>query len=274
LGRVATYTGLQIDVIEPVRPDATTIEDFLNLGSEKSAKSDRGSTIAWLGHLAVLQNMVASDFQTALIMEDDVDFDVTIKSQIRRLANAIQLFTNTSHNTSPYGTAWEVLWLGHCGERWDRARSSLQYPDSSRIQQEQYIGWKETSFEVIRDDHRLVQWAAGPTCTFAYAVTSAGATKILDLASKGRSTAFDTELSALCVFGKLKCITVMPQLFVHYVPHATGGEYVSEVEIETKNGDRSIDDSHLDLAMGQTQNIVKSARCMAMFGKGCLPGPG
>ena len=267
------YTGLQIDVIEPVRPDAKTIEDFLDLGSEKAGKSDRGSTIAWLGHLAVLQDMVASGFETALIVEDDVDFDITIKSQMRRLANAVQGFTNTSYSTSPYGTAWEVLWLGHCGERWDRGRSSLQYPDSSRIQQEQYVGWKETSSRVIRDEHRLVQWAAGPTCTFAYAVTSSGATKILDLASKGRSTAFDTELSALCVFGKLKCVTVMPQLFVHYVPHAKRGEYVSEVERETNDGDRSVDDSHLDLVMGQTQNIVRSVRCMAMFGKSCLPGP-
>ena len=268
------YTGLQIDVIEQVRPDAKTVKDFLNLGPEKAAKSDRGSTNAWLGHLAVLQDMVASGFQTALIVEDDVDFDVAIKSQMRRLANAVQRFTHTSHKTSPYGTAWEVLWLGHCGERWDRARYSLQYPDSSRIKQEQYVGWEETSFMVIRDNHRLVQWAAGPTCTFAYAVTFAGATKILDLASKGRSTAFDTELSALCVFGKLKCITVMPQLFVHYVPNATGGEYVSEVDRENKNGEQPLDDSQLDLVIGQTQNIVRSARCMAMFGKTCLPGLG
>jgi hypothetical protein len=63
----------------------------------------------------------------------------------------------------------------------------------------------------------------------------------------------------------------MPQLFMHYVPNATNGEYVSEIDRETRNGD-PVDDSQLDLVMGKTQNIVKSARCMAMFGNSCLPG--
>lgn len=261
-----------MEVIEPAQPTTGTINDFLALGGEMKAKPDRGSTIAWLGHLAVLQDMIALGLQTALIVEDDVDFDVTIKSQMLKLAAAGQHFTKTSYTTSPYGSNWDLLWLGHCGESWNRARSSLQYPDSSRVPQEQYRGWKETSFDSIRDNHRLVQWASGPTCTYAYAVTLNGAKRILDLASKGRSTAFDIELSGLCVFGKLKCITVMPPLFVHYVPNATHGEYVSEIERETKNGERPADDTQLDLAMGETQNIVKSARCMAMFEKACLPG--
>jgi GR25 family glycosyltransferase involved in LPS biosynthesis len=266
------YTGLQIEVIEPARPDTEIIDDFLALSVDMVAKPDRGSTLAWLGHLAVLQDMVSSGIETALILEDDVDFDVTIKSQMLKLSAAAQQFTNTSQDTSPYGSAWDVLWLGHCGESWNRARSSLQYPDSSRVPQNRYRGWQETSFGAIRDDHRLVQWSSGPTCTYAYAVTLDGAKRILKLASKGRSTAFDIELSGLCVFGKLKCVTVMPPLFVQYVPAATNGEYVSEIERETKDGETPADDSQLDLAMGETQNIVKSARCMSMFGKTCLPG--
>ena len=163
------------------------------------------------------------------------------------------------------------MWLGHCGERWNRARSSLQYPDSSRISQDQYIGWKEASFETIRDNHRLIQWASGPTCTFAYAVTLSGARNILALSDKGRSTAFDTELSDLCIFDSLRCITVTPQVFVHYVPNATAADYVSEIDRENNHVERPGDDSHLDQEMGRTQNIVKSARCMAMFGDSCLP---
>lgn len=134
------------------------------------------------------------------------------------------------------------------------------------------MGWKETSFETIRDEHRLVQWASGPTCTFAYAVTLTGAEKILGLASKGQSTAFDTELSDLCLFGGLRCITVTPQLFMHYVPHAGDGEPTSEIDRENRHEEKPLDDSHFDLVMGQTQNIGKSVRCVAMFGRSCLPG--
>jgi hypothetical protein len=98
------YTGLEIEVIEPARSDTEMIEDFLALGPEMTAKPDRGSTLAWLGHLAVLQNMVASGVATALIVEDDVDFDIMIKSQMRKLATAVQHFTNTSHENFPYVT--------------------------------------------------------------------------------------------------------------------------------------------------------------------------
>ena len=188
-----------------------------------------------------------------------------------RLASAVQQFTNAPPETSLYGSGWDVIWLGHCGERWDRSKSSLQYPDDSRISPDGYIGWKEASFEVIRDNHRLIRWAAGPICTFAYAVTSTGSRKILSLADKGRSTAFDTELSELCLFGGLKCITVSPQLFMHYVP-SSDGKSASEIDRENKHKEVPVDDGDLDLVMGQTQNIVKSARCMAMFGKSCIPG--
>jgi hypothetical protein len=116
-----------------------------------------------------------------------------------RLASAVQQFTYAPPETSLYGSGWDVMWLGHCGERWDRTKSSLQYPDDSRLSPDDCIDWKEASFEVIRDNHRFIRLAAGPICTFAYAITSTRARKILSLANKGRSTAFDIELSELCL---------------------------------------------------------------------------
>lgn len=61
------YTGLQIEVIEPARPDTELIDDFLALGMDMIVKPDRGSTLAWLGHLAVLQNMVSSGIRPHLL---------------------------------------------------------------------------------------------------------------------------------------------------------------------------------------------------------------
>jgi hypothetical protein len=75
---------MQIDIFTPSKPSQQVIDGFLDLGPEKAAKPDRGSTLAWLGHLEVLQNMVASGSATALILEDDVDWDIAIKSQMKR----------------------------------------------------------------------------------------------------------------------------------------------------------------------------------------------
>jgi hypothetical protein len=70
-------------------------------------------------------------------------------------------------------------------------------------------------------------------------------------------------------FGGLKCITVTPQLSMHYVP-SSDGKSASEIQ-GNRAREAPADDGDLDLVMGQTQNTVKSARCMAMFGKSCLP---
>lgn len=78
------FSELEIDVITSTKPNQKTIEDFLDLGPEKSVKTDLGSLLAWLGHLELLRSMVASGLVTALIVEDDVDWDVVVKSQMFR----------------------------------------------------------------------------------------------------------------------------------------------------------------------------------------------
>jgi hypothetical protein len=95
---------------------------------------------------------VDQDLATALIMEDDVDWDIRVKSQLYEFAGALNLLTqplahgNSKYadptfpspkqdaedptelypgqelstvppKSSPYGDDWDVLWLGHCGAR-------------------------------------------------------------------------------------------------------------------------------------------------------------
>jgi hypothetical protein len=47
---------------------------------------------------------VAADYKTALILEDDVDWDVTIKDQMRLASDAVREFTFVDNeDRTPYG---------------------------------------------------------------------------------------------------------------------------------------------------------------------------
>ena len=67
--------------------------------------------------LALRLDSVASDLDTAMIIEDDVDWDVAIKEQMPLISDAVANFSRVDlNNPAPYGRSWDVLWLGHCGE--------------------------------------------------------------------------------------------------------------------------------------------------------------
>jgi hypothetical protein len=108
------------------------------------------------------RSIVEQNITSALVMEDDIDWDIRIKSQMRDFARASRLlvqplahttdqyldlshpqptkdqqytdFNVNEHTTSdpvdsPYGdlSRWNLLWLGHCGCRFPRA-SDLNVP--------------------------------------------------------------------------------------------------------------------------------------------------
>jgi hypothetical protein len=100
--------------------------------------------------------IVEQNITSALVLEDDIDWDLRIKSQMREFARASRLLVQPLHGatdsyldpthpepredqeysdfdinsnavtepkTSPYGdiSRWDLLWLGHCGARFPRA---------------------------------------------------------------------------------------------------------------------------------------------------------
>ena len=105
--------------------------------------------------LLILSRIVEQNLTSALVLEDDVDWDLRIKSQMHDFAKAsivlIQPVPGTDHPldptypepshgqtstdfdvkieeitnsySSPYGdiARWDLLWLGHCGCRFPRA---------------------------------------------------------------------------------------------------------------------------------------------------------
>ncbi|KAK1772469.1 Procollagen galactosyltransferase 1 [Phialemonium atrogriseum] len=106
---------------------------------------------SWRAHMNAIQEVVRRNLTSALILEDDVDWDVRIRKQLRDFALSTRVLTqplvgssglyadstypNPSKDSpgtiadisfgrlpqteqpkiSPYGDGWDVLWVGHCG---------------------------------------------------------------------------------------------------------------------------------------------------------------
>lgn len=142
----AALSGLEVEYVDGVTEVA---RKYLPPGDD--SPSD-GSLAAYRAHMNVLRKIIEQNLTSALVMEDDVDWDVRIKSQMQDFARGSRLllqplegttdqfldpsyphpsegqvpldfdinkFNTTLPYTSPYGDVdrWDLLWLGHCGGR-------------------------------------------------------------------------------------------------------------------------------------------------------------
>ena len=267
----ASLTGLTISTPAQPQNSQEFIKAFERIGPDTpQTRPSHGSATAWLAHLDMLKYVVASRFTTAFIIEDDVDWDIEIKAQIRLVSTNVRNLTKTpTTDPNPYGSGWDVLWLGNCGEQSMEKGNHIDYPDTTRIPGEDYAGWaKQFVTKFVPNDHRRVQEASNPVCTFGYGITQTSAKRIVTLLSRASDEAFDVALQHQCVGGKLRCIVVTPELFHHYEPPKDFG-YVSGVHEGDGQG-ASADEEAFESVKGSTANIAKSARCQALFQSTCV----
>ncbi|KAI1204920.1 glycosyltransferase family 25 protein [Annulohypoxylon truncatum] len=268
-------TGLEFTIPPQGQNSDDLIRAFQNIGADRGAKRpEYGSARAWLSHLDLLKYVIASDLETALIIEDDVDWDVRIKSEMRLVSDNVRAYTRVREDDpTPFGKNWDVLWLGHCGSIiTDDMAEPRVYADDSRCETDLYSGWSKRFLrEKLTEGHRQVQTSMLTVCTFGFGVTKHGARKMLPLLSKGGDEAYDVALSGYCRDQKLKCLVVNPQLFNHYEPPPDSG-YLSDVHVGDGKGQTS-DDVDFEDSMGTTGNIMKSARCEALFHETCMRPP-
>ena len=283
----ADLTGLTITIPPHPHTSPKLGDAFANLGAHDifdedgellrggDAHPSHGAAMAWLAHMDMIKYVIMQDYETALILEDDVDWDVRIKEQMLRVAPAVRGFAGV-HDVSqndqvPYGNGWDILWIGQCRETIDDSRGTLawqEFFDNTRPKSDNYTGWGKDDTWKLTEDHRAVVWANEPLCTFAYAVSRRGAGRILEWAGAGKGEAFDVKLMWGCKpDGPLRCVTVYPEVMHQYFP-PEDLEYHSAVDLE--NGDKfgeESDDSRFEETMGSTANIIRSARCEAIWGE-------
>ncbi|KAK7544540.1 uncharacterized protein J3D65DRAFT_581827 [Phyllosticta citribraziliensis] len=148
----AAATGLQIEYVDGV----TEVEEKALPPGGAEVHLNKGGLGNWRAHMNIARMIVEQNITSALVLEDDADWDLRIKSQMQDFARAahilVQSKPGTSHqyldptwpqpsagqspqnfvvgeevtaepSTSPYGDIdrWDLFWLGHCGTRFPRA---------------------------------------------------------------------------------------------------------------------------------------------------------
>ncbi|KAL5041765.1 hypothetical protein BDW71DRAFT_191185 [Aspergillus fruticulosus] len=270
LQAAAQLTGLDIQIPPqpPISPEI--IDAFASLGPEDARHPNHGSAVAWMAHLDLIKHVVQSEFETALILEDDVDWDLSIREQMVGVAEAVRRLTKTADSTAdstaaPYGLSWDVLWVGLCAETWDRGFETQFIDDETVIPADRYVGLGKAPVDRLPSGQRAVFYSGAPICTFAYALTREGARNVLLDVGAGKDEAFDISLMNGCRERNLTCISVLPELFRHYIPSdKVGGSSLVNSKGDGETG------TDIEEEMGHTENILESARCHALWGQPCL----
>lgn len=306
---MGALTGLQFTFLPAV--DGNNVPDnAMPPKAEGWTGKVRGS---WRAHMDALWHVVQNNLSTAIIFEDDLDWDVRIRSQAQDFALAsrallqplagrpgnkaefadptyptvqpkdveldppplsfAQLPPTQPPLTSPYGDGWDLLWLGHCGvqqpvgnpkDGWaERSRvlsrgAVVRLGDATVPQAKHIHSWDDDGHARFREaypDHtRVTHHSLDAVCTFAYAVSQAGARKILyELGLWKMDDPFDLGLRQFCDgimgHGRHICLTTQPSLFSHY-EHKDGSELDHE---KTWNIRWSARENLLKLLDGKTE---------------------
>ncbi|KAE8384727.1 hypothetical protein BDV23DRAFT_166244 [Aspergillus alliaceus] len=265
----ANLTGLSIDIPPqpPIHPDLVTT--FETLGQDGIERPTHGASIAWLAHLDIIKYTIQADLDTVLILEDDADWDVSIRSQMIKVAEGVRNLTKTTEiGTAPYGRDWDVLWIGHCGEYWEDMYETILFEDPTACPHKYYFGWAKSFVERMPDHQRAVYRSVNPVCSFAYGLSRPGSRKVLELLGAGQDEAFDVSMMHSCKAGKLNCISVLPEVVHQYFPSPAFGV---KSKVDIGNGEQAgPDETEFEHIKGSTENILESARCRALWDQRCL----
>lgn len=206
-------------------------------------------------------SVIANSYSTALVLEDDADWDVNIKAQLREFARGLHSLKGDKKvsKQAPYGTDWDLLWIGGCASG-PHANETQFYaiPDDPTVPRVERRGtwlgpldsWKDVFPE---DSTRFIYRAEVGCCTYGYAVTNRGAKKILTaLAIDHIEAPVDNAMSELCGgLGdreRIECFAPFPNLIGTYRP--AGPAYKDS---DINSGDQSVHEE-------QAYNLVYSTR--------------
>ncbi|KAI1875158.1 hypothetical protein JX265_004216 [Neoarthrinium moseri] len=279
-GAVSNLNFTWLDGIDETMGVSKTVED-----DGAPSRQSAGARGSWRAHMNAIQAIVDQGLESALIMEDDIDWDVRLKSQMRSFSTAVRawlsrtepsawsqghketaqevadrvttpipFFPVADKNRSPYGSGWDVLWLGHCGTEFPSSHQSqrrISIPDDTTVPAPRHLkphpfALNDPLGELYPPHTRVVHASSGTVCTLAYAVSRRGAKRLQQQFGPAAFTKqWDLALGDWCDDGtessetgagpagdhagngedetgnRPLCLTVQPPIVNHY--HAQGG---------------------------------------------------
>ena len=194
---------------------------------------------------------MAERVTTALVIESDADWDMRVKDIMTMVAEGVEAIVdwpfvpiNTTKRFGPSGAAspyhgdWDIIWMGHCGSS-NHGNGRLYAMNDTSVPPEglEYTFSSPPSDEQHRPGTRMVYQASNTVCSTAYAISHAGAVKLVDYFKEAEDN-LDLALSAYCRDHKdLTCIGVWPQVITAASSHSNiehpDGEVAPSSQVET-----------------------------------------
>ncbi|KAF2482730.1 hypothetical protein BDY17DRAFT_317307 [Neohortaea acidophila] len=256
LEQAAAVTELNLTI--PTQKEWTDA-DVLNFRWKKAPQKSKigaGSIKSWLSHRLVLQEFLDSGLETALIIEDDVDWDIRLRSQqiplTQRAARDLLDPRSKSPKKYPWGEphSWDVLWLGHCGDYWNEIDLGVgvghHHPE--QLNRMPHAIWPDETVSYftnlhpytasllsalrVPEKHRVLHKSMQPLCSFGYAVTRTAAEKLLSSVVPAREEdlpeppayAYDQAMMFGCFQLVIRCYSLQPELFHHMLGESLVGK--------------------------------------------------
>jgi hypothetical protein len=283
----AALTGLKLTWSDGVRGDAMNPKAIPPVHTDPKASRMKldAEVGCWRGHMNILQKIVKDGLGSALILEDDADWDVRIVEQMQQFAVATREVlaqkppsTNPTrpHYNSPYGDDWDLFWVGHLGG-WPPAADQPfaiisdddTVPpafDNQRLTRNIPADSKPCVGPCLEPNQRIVQEGGSPVCTVGYAVSQQGARKMM--ARLGASSLVDVdaqidpEMTEMCrgsphPYGaggveRIRCLIPSP---AYIKPHKARGPMAGDSDIQ--NSSTTTDEFR---EVGLSQGLMWSTR--------------
>ncbi|KAI9707175.1 MAG: hypothetical protein M1836_000135 [Candelina mexicana] len=243
LALASSLTGIKLDFRKGLKGDAV-IDKALPYGVDRKTM-DPGMLGSWRGHMNIVRTIVEDNLSSALIMEDDIDWDVNLKAQLLQFAEGSNYILNTpsgSQPHSPYGDSWDLLWLGSCNSQFQEdVTPTIESPDLRKwaikddptVPDLAHIGRSDkgdgsVNYTAYPEHTRFVHRTGTGICSFVYALSASGARKFLySMSVNGLWGTYDNQMSQMCTKQSLgmQCVHVSPTLFFSHRPKGrTGGD--------------------------------------------------
>ncbi|KAI0063247.1 hypothetical protein BV25DRAFT_1786125, partial [Artomyces pyxidatus] len=153
----------------------------------------------WHSHLQAIRQIANGGDSAALVLEDDVDMERDISARLRALWDALP-------------DSWDIVYLGHCWSN-ESALPALRVISSHALAPLD----SDTSTSIPARNLTALHPSVSPKCTHAYALSRAGARRVLAHLRHppfAYSRAIDQALAWLVQSGRLQAFSVVPPLVV------------------------------------------------------------
>ncbi|OLL24578.1 Procollagen galactosyltransferase 1 [Neolecta irregularis DAH-3] len=182
----------------------------------------------WRSHMNALNEFLRSGLETALIIEDDLDWDIHLKETLSTAAAMIKEMQSEAKDTFsdpnlPYGNNWDMIYLGNCVEVTPRDPGSWPhriYKDPRVPEPDAQSFFHRTilqEFGTQPQGERLVMKLNHAICLLGYAVTRQGAMKLIHhLGMFPLEGPIDVHIALLQDRGLIHGYSVVPPFFMDW----------------------------------------------------------